>query len=192
MLSADEIKKELSGILNEKRYRHTLGVANTAVSMAEFYGVDAEKAEIAALLHDSSRALSEEEMRELAGKTLFPDKYPFELTGKELYHSIASEVLAREKYGVTDTDILSAIRWHTTGKADMTALEMVVYSADMIEPTREYDGVEDLRLLQDKGLKYLTFMCCKHTAEYLRSSGKHIHGSTLELYNDLKNTVKGE
>ncbi len=194
MLSFEEIQSDLKAKMKPKRFEHVMGVVDTAEKLAEFYGEDIEKARLAALLHDAAKliSLNEDKMRVLAARTQFADEYPEDLHGEELFHAHAGEVLAYERYGVTDTDILSAVHYHTTGKADMTPLELMIYSADMVEPTRNFPGVENLRGLMFTGLERLALGCMGHTIEYLRNNNKSVHRTSVEAYNYLKNKENGE
>lgn len=144
MYTLSDIIDDLSKNMSEKRFIHTLGVADTAEKMAIYYNIDIEKALYAAILHDCSKIknMSADGMLELSSRSLFENKFCSIDVGEQLLHSAASEVIAREKYGIEDIDILSAIRWHTTGKRNMSKLDMLIYSADMIEQSRTYDGVE--------------------------------------------------
>ncbi len=188
MFSYNMILRDLECRMKESRFRHTLGVVQTAEKLALRYNADRDKAAVAALLHDCSKTtdITEEQMYAIASRTLFKDEYPLQTKGEALLHALASEVIAREKYGVEDMEILSAIRWHTTGRIGMSALDMIVYSADMVEPSRKFDGVEKLRLLMNCGLERLTFECMKHCVSYLEQSGSEIHQTTLDSYNYLK------
>ncbi len=189
MQSFEQIQEDLKQKLSQKRYQHTLGVVKTAGELAQKYGADVGKARLAALLHDCSRHLSETQMRTLADKTAFADEYPEETLGEALLHAIASEVLARDVYGVDDMDVLRAVRWHTTGTRGLGDIAKIVYSADMIEPTRDYDGVNKLRVCTMLSLNEFTFMCCEHTVRYLKGRGQHIHGATVDFYNELKEKI---
>ena len=191
MLEFEEIMQDVKSQLKPKRYFHTLGVVITSAYLARLYGESIEKARLAALLHDCSRnGITEDEMLILAERSLFADEYKEETKGINLLHSVASEVVAREKYGICDREVLRAVRFHTTGRRNMTKLEMIVYSADMIEPSREYEGVEKLRRLERSGLEELTFACCGHTVDYLKAKNCSIHGATLDLYRWLEEKQK--
>ena len=144
LLSVEEIKKYLKENLKESRYNHTLGVCEIALELAELNGVSKEKAEIAALAHDVAKNLSKEEMM----KIIKDNNIILSNVEKEnmnLWHSIIAPIVAEEKLGITDEDILDAVRWHTTGKENMSTLDKIIYIADMIEPSRTYDGVEEIR-----------------------------------------------
>lgn len=131
-----EIRKKLKKKLNPKRYEHTLGVAYTAQALAMRYGESLEKAQLGGLLHDCAREFEHEEIYK---KCL---KEGISITAEEehnkvLLHAKYGSFLAEKKYGIKDKEILSAIRFHTTGKPNMTLLEKIVYLADYIEPDRD-------------------------------------------------------
>ncbi|EES51309.1 UNVERIFIED_ORG: phosphohydrolase [Clostridium botulinum] len=144
MLSIEEIKLYLKENLNSNRYNHTLGVVETAKKLAEVNKISIEKAEIAALAHDVAKNLSLQKMQSII------EKNNIELTNTEkensnLWHSIIAPIEARNKLKIDDEDILDAVRWHTTGKENMSILTKIIYIADMIEPGRDFPGVEKIR-----------------------------------------------
>lgn len=130
------IKSSLKKVLNEKRYEHTIGVADTAASLAFAYQIDFEAAYIAGLLHDCAKNYDGEKTLKLCKKykvklSSFEEKNP------SLIHAKLGAVLAKEKYGIEEEEILSAISYHTTGKPGMTRLEQIIFCADFIEPNRK-------------------------------------------------------
>lgn len=142
-LTLEDLRPIALSYLKAKRIPHVLGTEQTAKALAEKYGADVEKARFAALLHDSTKRLSMEEQLAMC------EHYHIELDELEkkalkLLHAKTGAALARDVFG-TDDEIYNAILWHTTGKANMTLLEKVIYLADYIEPNRDFDGVEDLR-----------------------------------------------
>ncbi|NFG24435.1 HD domain-containing protein [Clostridium botulinum] len=144
MLSIEQIKLYLKENLNSNRYNHTLGVVETAKKLAEVNKISIEKAEIAALAHDVAKNLSLQKMQSII------EKNNIELTNTEkensnLWHSIIAPIEARNKLKIDDEDILDAVRWHTTGKENMSILTKIIYIADMIEPGRDFPGVEKIR-----------------------------------------------
>lgn len=193
MYTEQSILEQLKADLKPSRLEHTLGVVATAEAMAKHYRENAQKARLAALLHDCSRinGLSVDEMAEIASRSAYAERFPQFTTGENLLHAAASEVLARERYGVEDGDVLDAIRWHTTGRHGLGRLGIIVYCADMIEPERRYPGVEKLRAIGFDGLWELALECCGHTVEYLESTGSAIHPATLEFYEYLKGKYNG-
>ena len=123
---------------------HTLGVADTAKRLAKLNGVSEKKAEIAGLAHDVAKNLSIDKMREMIkeNNVIISE---IEEKNMNLWHSIVAPIEAKDRLGIDDDEILDAIRWHTTGKEDMSTLTKIIYIADMIEPGRNFDGVDEIR-----------------------------------------------
>ena len=160
-----------------QRYRHTLGVAETAKKMARRFGEDEQRAELAGLLHDCAKCMTLEQMQKAAkGETV--DEVMRE--SKALMHAVAGMCVARDVYGVTDPKVLSAIRWHTTGHAGMTNLEKIIYLADVIEPNRKpFPGIEPLRALSKKNLDEAMYYALKMSLEHIQEQGKTLHEDTM-------------
>ncbi len=147
-LYADERLASLTAAMKENlkphRFQHVIGVEITAVQLANHLGENGPKARLAALLHDCAKYLSLEEQAALAkkdGSTLDPQ------IDKMILHAPAGAVLAKERFGIADEDILEAIRYHTTGEKDMTLLDEIIWAADIIEPGRNHPSVEKQRSL---------------------------------------------
>ena len=180
-----EIRAELKEVLKPDRYEHTLGVEYTAAALAMRYGADVEKAELAGLLHDCAKQYSDEEIAMLLMEHgIMPTQS--ELRSPGILHAIYGPILAQERYGIDDEEVLSAIRWHTTGKADMSVLEKIVFTADYIEPSRrEIDAREETRGLAFMDLTYTVFRITYHVIGYLHKKGMPIEGHTSECYEYL-------
>ena len=144
MLTIDEMKDKLQQALPPKRFKHSLGVYETALVMAEHYGMPTEKVAVASLLHDCGREVPTDKQVETA-EALGLEVDEVERRQPILLHAKMGAYYAEHKYGVTDPEILEAIRLHSTGAPDMSELDMVVYLADLIEPGRDFDGVVKLR-----------------------------------------------
>ena len=134
-VSKIDLIKTLEQELNYKRFVHTLSVAGTAASLAMCYGADLEKAEMAGLLHDCAKCIDVRKMQRLCEKAGL-EVSPYERNSSSLLHSKAGSVLAAEKYGYDDPDMLNAIRYHTTGRPGMSLLEKIIFVSDYIEPGR--------------------------------------------------------
>ena len=133
--SIEEIKEKLKECLSYERYIHSLGVMERAMELAQEYNLDVEKAQVAGLLHDCAKCLSKEELKSY--KNLFEE---CECLSYKTWHAPVGALIADRDYGVTDKEIISAIRWHTIGKKDMTDFEKIIFIADKIERrTREND-----------------------------------------------------
>ncbi len=143
-MTIDEMRRELQRRLNKNRFAHSIGVANTAVALAKKFGVDTDKAYIAGLLHDCAREFENEQLPAEAKKRGI-EIGEVEKTMPLLLHAYIGAKMVAEIYGVEDSEIQQAIYRHTVGASDMTALDKIIYFADMIEPNRNYPGVEELR-----------------------------------------------
>jgi nicotinate-nucleotide adenylyltransferase len=180
-LYKDPTIEELRRTLKPDRFVHTLGVEQTAVELAKRFGADECKASKAALLHDCAKCMSEEEMRALIERHRDEVEEPDERL-RPLLHAPAGVALAMEKYGVTDKDVLSAIRWHTTGRANMTQLEEIVYLADSIEPNRRpFPGLEEIRALAREDLDKAVLACAQRTKEYVVMRGYPLNRRSNDL-----------
>lgn len=179
--SRAEILEILQSTLKPGRYTHTLGVAETAKRLAERFGIDPAKAELAALLHDCAKYLPIDQMREMV-KGSVPDADEAELASESVLHAPAGMVRAREVFGVRDPEILSAIRRHTLGDAHMSALDALIYTADFIEPNRApFPGLTEARRLAESDLWAAARECARLTNEYLLSQGKQPHPRTIAM-----------
>lgn len=184
MWGIDEIKDYLKGNLKPSRYGHTLGVVNIAIKLAEVYDEDKFKAEIAALCHDVAKNMSIEEMIKIIEDEniiLSVD----EKNTQELWHSIIAPVIARNIFKIEDEEILSAMRWHTTGKENMTKLEKIIYLADLIEPTRTFEGVEEIRKAAYEDLDSAMMKALTHTTIYLLTKGCAVDINSIKARNYL-------
>lgn len=186
----DEILDRLKDSLSKDRYKHTLGVEETAVKMAKIYGVDEKKASLAALLHDSAKELSKDQIIEMAVKEGWPISKLEEKQPKELLHAPASAHIASQIFDIKDRDILQAITFHTLGNENMTPLEMIIFVADMVEANRSYPGVEELRSLAYIDLKNAAKACLEHTLSFLNNKKVEIHPQTSKTYQSLKDKIE--
>ena len=181
--------KELGrGRLSDKRYEHTINVKKMAVKLAKRYGADEEKAALAAILHDSAKEISKDEMREIMRQ------YPQYAKGGEsrptpVWHGICASILARTQWGVEDEAILSAIACHTAGKPGMSKLDKIVYLADMTSAERDWPGVNKLRKLELKDLDAAMLAALKQTNDFVLSQGKPLDPVSKAAYDDIKARV---
>ena len=169
--------------MNEKRYQHTLGVADTARQLAIQYGADPQKAELAGYLHDYCKCWPVDKMREVLLRHDLPQEL---LNGeKELWHAFAGAIVIQNELGVTDVEILQAVRYHTTGRTGMSLLEKVVCVADYIEPNRSYPGVDNIRQLAHEDLDAALAAALGGTIQFLIDKKQSVYPLTLHAYNDL-------
>ena len=183
-LTLSQLRPVALSYLKHKRIPHVLGTEQEAIRLAERYGADIEKARVAALLHDCTKKLEMEEQLALCRK------YGIELDELEqkalkLLHAKTGAAIARDIYGVDD-EIYSAIWWHTTGHADMTLLEKIIYLADYIEPSRDFPGVEVLRKCVYEDLDRGLLIGLEMTVQEMTEMGNPVHHATIEARDWLK------
>jgi hydrolase, HD family len=182
-----EIETDLSNKLSKKRFIHTLGVVNSAIYLARKYGANIEDAHLAALLHDCAKEIPLLEMRDLVADLPCDQDM---LHSGALLHGLAGMVLANTQYGVTNPDILEAIRVHTTGKENMSKLDKIIFLADYIEPNRKFPGVNDIRLAAEQSLDAGVLCGFDMTIRHLIDSGDSIYPLTILSRNDLLRHMK--
>ena len=176
-----QMARQLKDTLSDYRFRHTLSVAETALWLAFRHGVDPQMAHLAGMLHDCAKGMDAPTLLHLI-KTGGVSADELELSMPALLHAPAGAVLARTQYHVNNPAVLAAIRWHTTGRRNMTPLEKVVYLADMIEPTRAYfPGLEQIRALAPVELDAAVRLAASLSAAYVAKRGKKLHPRTIEL-----------
>ena len=183
-LTIPQLRPIALSYLKAKRCAHVLGTAATAVKLAEKYGADAHRAEVAGLLHDCTKKLS------MAEQLALCERYGIVLDELEkkalkLLHAKTGAALARDVFGVDD-EIYNAILWHTTGKPNMTVLEKVIYLADFIEPTRDFPGVDTLRRTVWEDLDRGLLMGLEMAVEEMQEMGSPIHVNTLTARDYLR------
>lgn len=181
-----KIRKKLKGQLSKHRLLHTEGVAYTAGCLAMCYKADMEQAILAGLLHDCAKYVPDSQMMDLCyqyGVTVTP----FEKQAPYLLHAKAGAILAKVSYGIDDKEILNAIRYHTTGRADMTLLEKIIFTADYIEPHREeLPNLKSIRAQAYVNLDDAIYMIARDILDYLNTQNRPIDETTYETYNFYK------
>ena len=186
----EEINKKLQFMLSPKRFTHTHGVADESVKLAKTHGADEKKAYLAGLLHDCAKDISNQEKLDMC------DKYGLELdevlvNQTDLIHPFLGAELARDMFGIEDEDVLNAIRYHTTGRADMSKLEKIVYLADFFEPNRHYfEGMNEMKKLAYKDLDEAMAFALDHTIKYNLNKKRIIHPLSQEALDFYKVYLK--
>jgi predicted HD superfamily hydrolase involved in NAD metabolism len=175
--------------LTEHRYIHTIGVMDTSIELAKKYGVDENKAELAAIFHDYAKFRDKEEMRNI----ILEQNMPQDLLAHhdELWHAPVGAYLVEKEVGIKDKDVLEAIKCHTSGKINMTTLDKVLYVADYIEPGRDFPGVEEVRESAKASLDIAMIQAMKNTISYLLKRNQPVYPDTFHAYNDMTMKVKG-
>ncbi len=173
--------------ISEKRYQHSVRVAEFAAKLAEKHGVDLDKTVQAAVLHDIGRELRKKDLRKKAAKYYQVDS--IERRQVVLLHGKAGAAIARDKYGVEDVDILEAIIYHTTGKPGMSDLAKIIYLADNAEPNRKQSTPEYRERILNLPLDDVLREMIEEQVTYLKSRGKSVADVTAALYVELTHGV---
>lgn len=186
-MKLEEMRELLEKSIAGKRFKHSVAVYETALKLAKSHKLDKEltkKIAVSSLLHDCGREIPTKESAAKAHElgiaiSNIEENQPI------LLHAKLGVYFAKHKYGVEDEEILDGICYHTTGKADMSVLAMVVFLADMIEPARDFPGVEELRNLAHKDLEAAMLQAYSNTISYLIKGEQLIHPACIAGYNQL-------
>ncbi|MBO5897043.1 MAG: bis(5'-nucleosyl)-tetraphosphatase (symmetrical) YqeK [Clostridia bacterium] len=178
-----EYTERLRERLTERRFIHSLNVADSARELAGIYGYDPEKAYTAGLIHDCCKD-------EPAGLQLSymlgngAQLTECEINTAKLYHSICGSIYIQKEFGIDDIEIINAVRYHTTGRKNMSLLEKIVFIADFISAERDYNGVEIMREKAARSLDEAIVEGLSFTIKDLIDAGRIVHTDTLDAYND--------
>lgn len=174
----DELKERLKKSLPKKRYEHTLGCASAAKELALLTGEDPEKAYLAGLLHDCAKGMSHEDQLSYARRNGYePDEIT--MLALQILHAPVSAIMAENEYGITDGEILDAIRYHTTGRPGMSLLERIIFTADLIEPNRDFDGVDGLRKLVRENFTEGVIKAFDSSIGFVLEKGELVHPDSV-------------
>lgn len=178
------INNWLKANLSRERLEHSLGTAECAKELAQKFGENEEKAYIAGLVHDCAKCLSEVETNDIIQNHLILEED--ELCSKKTLHAPVGAYIAKKEFGIEDKNILSAIRWHTIGKINMTTFEKIIFLADKIEKrTRPCEICEPIRRALDQSLDEALLLCYKNTIKSLVDRNLKICTITIDIYNSL-------
>lgn len=188
MLTKEEIRTAVEARLDAYRFRHTIGVADTAACLSMRYGGDMERAVLAGLLHDAAKCMPDEE------RVDFCEAHGIPVTDTErrnptLLHAKIGAYVAEHEFGVTDREILDAVTYHTTGRPAMSLLEKIIFTADYMEPGRDRDPkLPAIREAAFRDLDEGILLILEDTISYVRSRvGDRMDPMTLETYRYYKN-----
>jgi predicted HD superfamily hydrolase involved in NAD metabolism len=180
----EDIYTVLRGMLDGDRYRHSIGVQQTAADLARLYGGDIAKASMAGLVHDCAKGLSGQELLEQASEwgVEINDVYRVQ---PGLLHGPVGAFICRKMFDIYDGEILHSISCHTTGCAHMSVLDKIIYIADYIEPNRIFPGVEKIRELAFRDLNKGMLSALENTIMYVIKKGELIDMQTIEARNSI-------
>ncbi|MCR4718617.1 MAG: nicotinate-nucleotide adenylyltransferase [Firmicutes bacterium] len=176
-----DFEEKLKTMLTHERFLHSLGVRDTAVHLAKLYGADEKKAEVAGLLHDNAKNM--DNMYERC-RDLEVELDEFELRNPALVHAKLGAETAKCEFGISDSEIINAIRWHTVGRPDMGLLEKIVFVADLIEPNRNFPDVKKIRQIAENSIDSAFLECVKSTVEVNKMRGADVHPNAYKIISE--------
>ena len=181
MIKYEELYKIVEDKLSEKRFNHSKSVAKRALEYAEIYNVDKDIVKLCAIAHDIAKELTEEESLN------YIQKYNIEFDeivkiNNNLWHSKIGAEICKNEFGFTE-DMVNAVRYHTTGRANMSMLEKIICLADATEETRNYGDVQEYVDYVKDDIDYAMFKVSKLVIEKLVDKNVFIHLDTVECYN---------
>lgn len=182
LYDVDIKKKYLKEHLSQKRYSHSVNVAEECRKLARQYGEDHEKAYFAGLLHDICKELPDAEQRSLVLESGFTACRE-ELETRSLWHAIAGAYFIKSNFGIEDIDIINSVRFHTVGRAGMTRLEEIVYLGDLISADRDYKDVDKMRRLAYSDLNAAMLEAFAFSVKSVVKKGGLLPICTAEGYN---------
>lgn len=183
METIEKISEELKNILSEKRYKHSIGTMKMAKKLAFRYKVDVQKASLTGLTHDIAKELKDEERIEYVKKNNIKlDE--IEKENPALWHAKIGANMVKQRYGFTE-DMQKAIIYHTTAHKRMDKLSKIIYVADKIEETRNYEGVEQLRRLAMQDLNECMIKLLDHAIKKNKEKGIIVHKDSLLARREL-------
>lgn len=182
------LRRELEERLEPRRFAHVMGVEAFAVALATRFGADPERALLAALLHDYCKNDPKESQRRAAERCRAVATTPEDLACKPIWHGFAAADVAAERFGITDREVLEAIAFHPTGDPGFGPIGLVLYTADHIEPGRDFDGVNALRpaVFAAPTLREAALPVAETRFAHLQQDGRPVHPRTRALLESLR------
>lgn len=180
-VTRNELIQRIKEQVKPKRFAHILRVEETALQLAERYSADLEAVSIAALLHDYTKNLPLDAMRQLAVK--FWEEEQLSHQGGSVLHGFAAAQACYEQFGCTNSSILNAIAGHTIGWYEMDLVAKIVYIADYIEPERNFPEVEKVRILAEEDLDEAVWFKMTRTLQILIERRKPLYQGAIDIYN---------
>ncbi len=184
-VSEEEMISYVKKRIGSKRFEHSLNTAKEAVSLAQRYNADEKKAYIAGLLHDIAKGLPREALEAAADENNI-ELDAYEKTNIDLIHGKVGAAMVKRDLEIEDEEILSAIKWHTTGYKNMTLLEKIIYLADIIEPGRNFKETDELRAIAYKDIDEAMIVGLGHVMNFVKNKGLTLHPNSIEAYESFR------
>lgn len=188
-MKIEDALKIVSENLSNERFDHTVRVLNQARELASHYNVKTYEVELAAIFHDYAKEFDDVYLKNYIIEHRLDERLL--LFHKELWHGPVASHILKTKYNITENEILNAVYYHTTGRANMDNVELIIFVADYIEPKRRFPGVEKVRRIAFEDIRKAALISLKNTIPYLIQKGATIFPDTFYAYNDLTLTVLG-
>ncbi len=176
--------------MGDYRFTHSCNVAKEAVLLAKLYGGDEHKAYVAGILHDITKEIDgQEQLQIIKDGGIILDSV--QKNAPKLWHAVSGSAYVRLYLGIEDSDIINAVRYHTTGRAGMSLLEKIIYIADYTSAERSYNGADTMREKSRRSLEEAMLFSCQFTLQKLSSQAAAIHPDQLACYNEIVLNQKG-
>ena len=180
----DQIIQFLEQKLEPNRFDHVISVRDTAVALAEKYGVERQKVELSALLHDCAKWMKNDQLIKICQRNQIEVDF-IESRVPSLLHAKVGALLAQIQFNVVDSSILQAIESHTTGMPSMSELDQILFVSDFCEPLRNYPTASKIRKIANTSLKKATFEVCRQKLKSQIRGQRIIHPRTVEVFNQF-------
>lgn len=182
-MKLEDIELKLDEMLPERRKKHSLNVAKCAVKLSEIYNCDKDKAYLAGMVHDCAKYFNDDQVKYYVEK-LNIDLDDMEENNLALSHSVIGSYIIQELFDIHDDEIINAVRYHTTGRENMTLLEKIIYMADLIEEGRNFPRVDEFRELTYNGkLEEALLLSFNNTIKFVMDNNQLIHPRTVSARN---------
>lgn len=182
------LKEKVQEALTNERYEHSVRVLETARKLAMHYGVPLDEVEKAAIFHDYAKCFSKEQLKENIRY------YEIDTTllnyHHELWHGPVAAAIIRDKFHITNSDIIQAIYYHTTGRTRMSMVEYLVFIADFTEPERKIPGIDEIRSLSFQNIEMAAQKALQSTIIHLMNQEATVHPDTFMAYNYITQKMK--
>ena len=171
-------------MMGERRFKHSVNVSIEAMRLAEKYGADVDKAAVAGILHDITKEVDFQKQLQIieSGDIILSD---VEKSTNKLWHAISGSVYIQTELGITDTDIINAVRYHTTARAGMSKLEKVIFLADFTSAERDYPDVDVIRKKADISLEEGMLYGIEFTLKSLLNRNGMLSIDAVDAYNEI-------
>lgn len=189
-MSETDYKQIIRELMGDYRFTHSCNVAQEAVTLAELYGCNPKKAYLAGILHDITKEIPhEEQLQIMKDGGIILDSV--QQNAPKLWHAVSGSVYVQTHLGIDDSDVINAIRYHTTGRKGMSLLEKIIYTADYTSAERSYSGADIMREKSRQSLEDAMLFSCQYTLQKLSEQAAAIHPDQLDCYNEIVLNRKG-